>query len=60
MLQKFKLFLSQSDKPLKLISKLYQGLIEALPDDTKHVIQKCEENLGDTFDDDDSEWIQIY
>ena len=54
---KIETILRQSDKPLKLISKLYQGLIEALPDDTKHVIQYCEENLGDTFDDD--EWIQI-
>jgi hypothetical protein len=28
--------LRQSDKPPKLISKLYQGLIEAFPDDPKH------------------------
>jgi hypothetical protein len=35
-------------------------LIEALPDDTKHVLQKFEENLGDTLDDDDKGWIHIY
>jgi hypothetical protein len=40
---KFETILSQSDKPLKLISKLYQGLIDAFPDDTKHVKQKCKE-----------------
>ena len=54
---KIETILKQSDKPLKLISKLYQGLIETFPNDTKHVKQKCEEDLGDTVDDD--EWIQI-
>ena len=42
---------------LKLISKLYQGLIEAFPDDTQQVKQKCEEDLGDAID--DNEWIEI-
>jgi hypothetical protein len=37
--------LRQSDKPPKLISKLYQELIEAIPDDTKYVNLKCEEDL---------------
>ena len=43
--------LRQSDKPIKLISKLYQELIEAFPDDTKHGQKKCDEDLGDTTDD---------
>jgi hypothetical protein len=34
-------------------------LIEAFPVFTKHVKQKCEEDLGDTIDDDDDAWIQI-
>ena len=49
--------LRQSDKPPKLIFKLFQGLIEAFPDDTKHVKLKCEEDLVEAIDDD--EWIQI-
>ena len=49
--------LRQSDKPLKLISKLYHGLVEAFPDDTKHVKQKCEKDLVEAIYDD--EWMQI-
>ena len=49
--------LRQSDRLLKLISKLYQWLIEVFADDTIHVKQKCEEDLGCTIDDD--EWVQI-
>ena len=45
---KIETILRQSDRPLMMISKMYQGLIEAFPDDTKHVNQKCEEDLGDT------------
>ena len=50
--------LRPSDKPPMFISKLYQGLIEAFPNDTKHVKQKCEEDPRDGIDDDD-EWIHI-
>lgn len=42
---KIRTILRQSDKPLRLISKLYQVLIEAFPNDTKHVKQQCEEAL---------------
>jgi hypothetical protein len=49
--------LRQSDKPPKLISKLYQGLIEAFTDYIQQVKEKYEEELGDAIDDD--EWIQI-
>lgn len=36
--------LKQSNKPPKLIYKLYQGLIEAFPSYTKHLKQKCDED----------------
>ena len=49
--------LRQSDKPPKLISKLYQVLIEAFTGYMQHVKQKYEEDLGDAIDDD--EWIEM-